>query len=102
MNYLLLQEQMQPEMNMWIFMGLAAIALIVFSWLPNRKKRKQEEKFMEGLNKGSNVVTSGQIHAKIVKLEEHALVLEVESGARMRVSKSGISKDFTEQFYKKE
>ena len=89
-------------MDMWIFIGLAALALIVFSWLPNRKRRKQEEKFMEGLNKGSNVVTHGHIHAKIVKLEEHALVLEVESGARMRVSKSGVSRDFTEQFYKKE
>ena len=101
MNYLLLQQQ-GPDTNFYIIMGLAAVALIVFSWLPNRKKRKQEEKFMEGLNKGSNVVTSGQIHAKIVKLEEHAFVLEVESGARMRVSKIGISKDFTEQFYKKE
>ena len=57
---------------------------------------------MDTLQKGSNVVTSGQIHAKVVKLEEQALVLEIESGARMRVSKSGISKDFTEQFYKKE
>ena len=101
MNYLLLQQQ-GMDTDFYIIMGLAALALIVFSWLPNRKKRKQEEKFMEGLNKGSNVVTSGQIHAKIVKLEEHAFVLEVESGARMRVSKIGISKDFTEQFYKKE
>ena len=102
MNYLLLQQQAQPEMNIWIFVGLFALVLIVFSWLPNRKRRKQEEKFMETLQKGSNVVTSGQIHAKIVKLEEHAMILEVESGARMRVSKSGVSKDFTEQFYKKE
>ena len=70
MNYLLLQQQVQPAMDMWIFVGLAALALIVFSWLPNRKKRKQEEKFMDTLQKGSNVVTSGQIHAKVVKLEE--------------------------------
>ena len=102
MNYLLLQQQVQPEMNMWIMMGLVALVFIAFSWLPNRKRRKQEEKFIDTLQKGSNVVTSGQIHAKVVKLEEHALVLEVESGARMKVSKSGISKDFTEQFYKKE
>ena len=102
MNYLLLQQQQQPGMDMWVFIGLAALAMIVFSWLPNRKRRKQEAKFMDGLQKGSNVVTTGQIHAKVVKLEEHAMVIEVESGARMRVSKSGISKDFTEQFYKKE
>ena len=102
MDYLLLQQQPQPGMDLWVFIGLAALAMIVFSWLPNRKRKKQEAQFMESLQKGSNVITTGQIHAKVVKLEEHAMIIEVESGARMKVSKSGISKDYTEQFYKKE
>ena len=79
---------------------LMVIAMVVFIWLPIRKRKKEEASFLESIGKGTNIVTVGQVHGKIVKVEENTIIVEVDSGARMKTNKSGISKDLTEQAYK--
>ena len=58
------------------------------------------EKARVALNKGANVVTNTHIHGKIAKVDTDTLILEIESGARFKINKSGISKELTEQAYK--
>ena len=83
-----------------VMIMLMVIAMVVFIWLPNRKRKKEEASFLESIGKGTNIVTVGQVHGKIVKVEENTIIVEVDSGARMKINKSGISKDLTEQAYK--
>lgn len=63
--------------------------LIVF--LPAMKKRKELQKQIDALDKGSQVVTTGGIYGEVAKVETHTLLLKVADNVRIRVAKSAIA-----------
>jgi len=44
-------------------------------------------------------VTMGGIHGKIVKEEELVYLIEIDSNTKIKVSKTAVSKELTEEFY---
>ena len=57
---------------------------------PQRKRQKDQERLVEELRKGDSVVTAGGIHGVVESLSEDSVVLKIESGATMRVSRSSV------------
>ncbi len=57
---------------------------------PQRKRQKEHEQLVEELQRGDKVVTAGGIHGVIESLSEDSVVLKIESGATMRVSRSSV------------
>lgn len=57
---------------------------------PQRKKTKEHENLMKELNPGSRVVTVAGIYGEVDSVGEDTVVLKLEDGAKMRVSKGGI------------
>ncbi|MCB0816582.1 MAG: preprotein translocase subunit YajC, partial [Flavobacteriales bacterium] len=64
---------------------------------PQQKKAKDARKFRESLQKGSKVITIGGIHGKVVELAEKTVLLEVDSGTKLRIERSAISMDSSTQ-----
>jgi len=95
---------LQAQGNSWGFplmMVLMFGILYFFMIRPQQKKAKNETKFREEIKKGDYVVTIGGMHGRIAEIEDDTFVLEVERGARIKISKSAISMDSTKAANKK-
>jgi preprotein translocase subunit YajC len=57
---------------------------------PQRKKQKEHEQLVEELQRGDKVVTAGGIHGVVESVSEDSVVLKIESGATMRVTRGSV------------
>ena len=58
---------------------------------PQRKRQKEHQQLMTELNKGDKVITAGGIYGVIESLSEDSIVIKVESGVTMRVSRGSVA-----------
>jgi preprotein translocase subunit YajC len=78
------------------WLGLIVIALVFFSMIyflmirPLRQREKQHDQLVEELQRGDRVITAGGMHGQVESIDEDSVVLRVESGAMVRVTKGGI------------
>ena len=59
---------------------------------PMRQREKQHDRTVMGLEKGDMVITAGGMYGQVDRIDEDSVVLTVESGAKVRVTKGGILK----------
>ncbi len=85
-----------------LFFGLIIVVFWLFIIRPQTKRQKEQNKFAVALEKGQEVVTSSGLLGRINKIEGEIVTLEVGTKAFIRVTKSSISKEMTEQVYGKE
>lgn len=77
--------------------------LMIFAvfWLfiirPQNKIRKEQENFIDNLQKGMEIVTTSGIHGKINKIDGNTITLQVDTKTFIKVVRSAISKEMTEQ-----
>jgi len=81
-----------------IFIGLLILVMYLFFIRPQTKKAKQQESFLDNLEKGQQVVTVGGIHGKITKVNEenNTLTILVDSKTYLTIEKSTISLELTQ------
>ena len=90
------QPGFMQQYSFIIMIGLMVLVLWLFMWRPEAKRRKQMQEFRNGLKKGDKVMTTGGIFGKIVEINDFTVIIEVESQARLKVSKEAIVKDMTD------
>lgn len=75
----------------------ALFAVIYFFFIrPQTKKAKAQKNFIEQVEKGDNVITTGGIHGKIVRVDENAFVLEIDSNVKIKIEKSAVSMELSQ------
>ena len=85
----------------FIFLGLMIVVFWLFFIRPQAKKAKQQKSFIENLQKGDKVVTIAGIHGKINKTnDDGTLELEISPGSYLKIEKSSISLEWTNQLNK--
>ncbi len=57
---------------------------------PQRKRQKEHQDLVQELQKGDKVVTAGGIYGVIESLSDDSIVLKIESGATLRVSRGSV------------
>ncbi|MBR3677768.1 MAG: preprotein translocase subunit YajC [Alistipes sp.] len=72
----------------WVMIGAMILIMYFFMWRPESKRRKEMEKFREGLKSGDKVITAGGIYAVVKKVEETTLLIEVDSNVTLRIDKT--------------
>jgi preprotein translocase subunit YajC len=80
--------------SMWpmIIFLVVIFALFYFVMIrPQRKRQKEHQTLMEGLQKGDRVVTAGGIYGTIESLSEDSVVIKVEGGTTMRVARGSVA-----------
>ena len=83
-------EGMGDTAQMFIMLGVF-IAIFYFLLIrPQRKKQKEHETLVGELRRGDKVITNGGIYGTIESISEDSVVLKVESGATLRVTKDSI------------
>lgn len=79
-----------------IMMGLIVVVFYFFMIRPQMKKAKDQKKYIEALKVGDKVLTIGGIYGVVFKLnDDGTIVLTVEDGGKLKVSKNAISQDAT-------
>lgn len=87
------------------FQIIFLVGMILVFWLffirPQAKKAKEQKKFIENLQKGEKIVTIAGIHGKIQQVnEDGTLSIEVSPGNYIKIEKSAISMEWTNQINK--
>ncbi len=78
------------------FLPLIAIVVVFYFFMirPQMKKAKEQKKYIESLKKGDKILTIGGIYGKIAEVrEDESMIIEVEDGSKMRISKNAVSND---------
>lgn len=85
----------------FVFLGLMIVVFWLFFIRPQAKKAKQQKSFIENLQKGDKIVTIAGIHGTVNKLnEDGTLSLEINPGSYIKIEKSAISMEWTNQLNK--
>ena len=79
-----------------IMIGLMVLVLWLFMWRPESKRRKEMQKFREGLKKGDKVITAGGIYGTVKEIKERTLLIEVDGNVTLRVDKNMVVADTTD------
>lgn len=97
----LLQAQPGGGGFQFIFLGLMIVVFWLFFIRPQAKKAKQQKSFIENLQKGDRVVTIAGIHGKINSVNEDGTIsLEINPGSYLKIEKSAISLEWSNQLNK--
>ena len=81
---------------MWGMMILIFVVMWFFMIRPQRKQQKELQNFRDSLSKGDKVVTIGGIYGTVVEVKDESVLMEVDNGVKIRVSKQALVKDFTD------
>ena len=83
--------------NQWITMLFPFLILIVFYFFlirPQLKRQKEQQKLVDNLREGMEVVTSAGIVGKITKVEGDIVRLLVDEKTFIRVLKTSVSGEY--------
>jgi len=73
-----------------IFLVLIFVMYYFFMIRPIRQREKKHDQMVLELEKGDIVITAGGVYGEVDRIDEDSIVLKVESGAKIRVTKGGI------------
>jgi len=78
------------------------VGMVLVFWLfmirPQAKKAKMAKQFQENMQKGEKIVTIAGIHGTVNKInEDGTIMLETSPGSYLKIEKSAISMEWTNQ-----
>lgn len=83
--------------SMWIMLILIFVVMWFFMIRHQRKQQKALEEMRRSLKKGDKVVTAGGIYGVVADLDERTVLMKVDGEVKLRVDKSSIQKDMSDQ-----
>jgi preprotein translocase subunit YajC len=101
MNSIFLQAAPNAGVMQLVLLGGMVVVFYFFMIRPQAQKAKKAKKFQEDLQKGDKVVTIAGIHGIINKVNDDSTIqIEVSPGSFMKIEKSAISLEWSEQLNK--
>jgi preprotein translocase subunit YajC len=75
---------------------LIVIVFYFFMIRPQMKKAKETKKYIESLKVNDKILTIGGIYGTISKMnDDGTIIIAVEDGSKMKISKNAVSQDAT-------
>jgi preprotein translocase subunit YajC len=74
-----------------VFLGAIFLVFYFFIIRPQSKRQKEVQKMVEEMKKGDKIVTSSGIIGILDKIEENEVLVDVDSGTKIRMLKSAIT-----------
>ena len=84
---------------MWMPIILIFVIMYFLILRPQAKRQKEQQKMLESLQKGDEVITAGGIYGTIVgmKEKEGIVIVEVDKNVKLNVSRSSIARKVVEE-----
>jgi preprotein translocase subunit YajC len=80
--------------SLWPMLAFLVVIFAMFYFLmirPQRKRQKEQQAMMAALQKGDKIITAGGIYGTIENVGEDTLVIKVEGGTTLRVSRNSVA-----------
>ena len=80
--------------SLWPMLVFLVVIFAMFYFLmirPQRKRQKEQQTMMQALQKGDKIITAGGIYGTIENVGEDTLVIKVEGGTTLRVSRNSVA-----------
>ena len=81
--------------NTWPLL-LILVVFYFFIIRPQNKRQKEQDNFLDNLEKGDEVATNSGMIGQINKIEDHIINLQVDNKTYIKVLKSSLSKEMTD------
>jgi len=81
--------------NFWPLIIVAVLFIGIsyfFGIRPLRQREKQHDQMVMEIEIGDMVITAGGMYGRVDSILEDSIIIEVESGAKIRMTKGGIVK----------
>ncbi len=81
------------EGSQWTMVIFLVLIFAVFYFLmirPQRKRQKEHQQLVGELKRGDKVVTAGGIYGQIETVSDDSVVMKIESGTTIRVSRTSV------------
>ncbi len=75
---------------LFILLVLIFAMFYFFMIRPLRQRERQHDTLVDQLEKGETVITAGGVYGQVESISEDSIILKVESGATIRVTKGSI------------
>ena len=78
------------------FLPMIVILVLLFGMFyflmvrPMRQREKKHDEMVQQLEEGDRVITAGGVYGEIVNISQDSIVIKIESGATMRVTKGSV------------
>ena len=77
----------------FLFLMVGMFAVMYFFMIrPQQKKQKDQQKMVEELKAGDDIVTAGGLHGKVLSNDGDTITISAGGGARLTFEKSAIAK----------
>jgi len=102
MNSILLQAGAKNAGTMQlVLLGGMIVVFYFFMIRPQAQKAKKAKQFQDEMQKGEKIVTIAGIHGIVNKInDDNTIQLEVSPGSTIKIEKSAISMEWSEQLKK--
>lgn len=80
-----------PDYMSFIFLAGFLVIFYLMIWRPQAKRAKEHKNLIGGLQKGDEVVTSGGIAGKVIKVSDDFVVIEVSDTVELKIQKVAIA-----------
>ena len=87
----------QQSWTFWVMIAAMVAVMYFFMWRPESKRRKEMQKFRDGLKKGDKIVTAGGIYGVVKEIKETTILIEVDGNVTLRVDKNMVVADASAQ-----
>ena len=71
--------------------------MYLFILRPQHKREKERRSMLDAVGKGSDVVTIGGVHGKVVQVKDEEVVLDVGDGNKITFSRGAIARVVTQE-----
>lgn len=86
----------ENPMTTIVMMVLIVVVFYFFMIRPQMKKQKETKKYIEALKVNDKILTIGGIYGTISKMnDDGTIIIAIEDGSKMKISKNAVSQDAT-------
>ncbi len=84
--------EQSPYAYLYNMAPLAAIVVVFYFLLirPQQKKAKEHREMLSNIKEGDSVITNGGIHARVVSVQDDAMMVEIAPNIKVKVSKEAV------------
>jgi preprotein translocase subunit YajC len=79
----------------FLMMGIFLVIQFVIIGPKQKKREKAMQSYLDSLSNGAKIITNSGIHGKFLKVEDNAMIVEVDTGVKLRMDKSALNYEAT-------
>lgn len=80
---------------LFLMMGIFLVVQFVIIGPKQKKREKEAQNYISNMTSGTKLVTTGGIHGKFLRAEDNCIIIEVDTGVKLKLDKSAVNFDAT-------